>query len=163
MRIGYEERCARRLLAAADILLHPSRFEPFGLVPIYALRYGTLPLVRKVGGLADSVVDGSTSNVDGEATGFAFSGDTLEDLLVCLRRALDMFGQPVAWRRMQRHAMRQDFGWRGPAEEYLDLYRTLTESRAEQDFAEPGSGRGLWSDRSFLPSPPPMRARTAKG
>jgi len=163
VQVGYEERSARRLLAGADVLLHPSRFEPFGLVPIYALRYGTLPLVRKVGGLADSVVDGSTSNVDGEATGFAFSGDTLEDLLGCLRRALDMFGQPVAWRRMQRHAMRQDFGWRGPAEKYLNLYRTLTESRAEQDFAEPGSGRGLWSDRSFLPSPPPMRARTAKG
>ena len=163
VQVGYEERSARRLLAGADVLLHPSRFEPFGLVPIYALRYGTLPRVRKVGGLADSVVDGSTSNVDGEATGFAFSGDTLEDLLGCLRRALDTFGQPVAWRRMQRHAMRQDFGWRGPAEEYLDLYRTLTESRAEQDFAEPGPGRGLWSDRSFLPSPPPMRARTAKG
>lgn len=71
MRIGYEERLARRLLAGADILLHPSPFEPFGLVPIYALRYGTLPVVRRVGGLADSVVD-ATAGGDGEATGFAF-------------------------------------------------------------------------------------------
>jgi starch synthase len=163
VQVGYEERSARRLLAGADILLHPSRFEPFGLVPIYALRYGTLPLVRKVGGLADSVVDGSTSNVDGEATGFAYSGDTLEDLLGCLRRALDMFRQPVAWRRMQRHAMRQDFGWREPAEEYLELYRTLTEFRKDQDFAEPVFGRGRSSDETFLPSPPPKRACSAKG
>jgi starch synthase len=163
VRVGYDERLARRLLAGADILLHPSRFEPFGLVPIYALRYGTLPLVRKVGGLADNVVDGSAPNVDGEATGFAFSGGTLEDLLVCLRRALDMFRQPVGWRRMQRQAMRQDFGWREPAQEYLKLYRTLTGSRAVQDFTEPDGRRGPWPDETFMPSRQPKRARTAKG
>jgi len=163
VRVGYEERCARRLLAAADILLHPSRFEPFGLVPIYALRYGTLPLVRKVGGLADSVVDGCTPNVDGEATGFAFLGDTLEDLLGCLRRALDTFRQPVGWRRMQRQAMRQDFGWREPAKEYLRLYRTLTGSRTDWGFAEPDRRHGSGPDKTFMPSPRAKRARTAKG
>lgn len=162
-RVGYKERLARRLLAGADILLHPSRFEPFGLVPIYALRYGTLPLVRSVGGLADNVVVGSSPSFDGEATGFAFSGDALEDLLACLRRALDMFRQPVGWRRMQRHAMRQDFGWREPAKEYLGLYRMLTGSRADQDFAEPDHRRGPWSDGTFMPSPQPKRARTANG
>lgn len=87
VRVGYEQRLARRLLAGADILLHPSRFELFGLVPIYALRYGTLPLVRSVGGLADSVVDATAADLENGATGFAFSGDALEDLLVCLRRA----------------------------------------------------------------------------
>ena len=163
VRVGYGEKLARRLLAGADILLHPSRFEPFGLVPIYALRYGTLPVVRSVGGMADSVVDDSTPNSDGNATGFAFSGDALEDLLACLRRALDMFRQPVGWRRMQRHAMGQDFGWRDPAEGYLRLYRTITGSRADQDFAELDRQSGPWSDGTFMPSPEPKRARTAKG
>lgn len=163
VQIGYEERCARRVLAGADILLHPSRFEPFGLVPIYALRYGTLPLVRSVGGLADSVVDGSTPNVDGDtATGFAFSGDALEDLLACLRRALDKFRQPVGWRRMQRQAMRQDFGWRDPAQEYLKLYRTLTGSRADQHVIAPEAELRPWSDDPCLPSTQPKQARTAK-
>jgi len=136
VRIGYEERCARRLLGGADILLHPSRFEPFGLVPIYALRYGTLPIVRRVGGLAESVLDSATSD-GGEATGFVFAGDSLDDLLGCLARALGVFRQPVGWRRMQRRAMRQDFGWKGPAQEYVALYRMLTESRTGPSSAEP--------------------------
>ncbi|HDZ73675.1 MAG TPA: glycogen synthase GlgA [Aurantimonas coralicida] len=158
VRVGYEERSARRLLAGGDILLHPSRFEPFGLVPIYALRYGTLPVVRGVGGLADSVVDGTTAGLDGEATGFAFCADTLEDLIACLRRALGVFRQPMAWRRMQRHAMRQDFGWQQPAQEYLKLYRTLTGSRAELDRRQ-----SPWSDEIHMQSPEPKRAHIGKG
>ncbi|MEX2644588.1 MAG: glycogen synthase GlgA [Acetobacterales bacterium] len=158
VRVGYEERSARRLLAGADILLHPSRFEPFGLVPIYALRYGTLPLVRGVGGLADNVVDGTAAGLDSEATGFAFCSDTLEDLIACLRRTLGAFRQPVTWRRMQRHAMRQDFGWQQPAQEYLKLYRTLTGSRAELD-----RRHSPWSDEIHMRSPEPKRARIGKG
>ncbi len=158
VQIGYDERLARRLLAGADILLHPSRFEPFGLVPIYALRYGTLPLVRKVGGLADSVSDGTAAGLDNQATGFAFSGNTLEDLMTCVRRALELYRQPVAWRRMQRYAMRQDFSWQQPARQYLKLYRTLTGSRAELD------GRnGPWSDETRIRSPEPKRASIGKG
>ncbi|MGV0818960.1 glycogen synthase GlgA [Martelella sp. AMO21009] len=163
VRIGYEERSTRRLLAGADILLHPSRFEPFGLVPIYALRYGTLPLVRKVGGLADSIVDCSAQRADSEATGFAFSGVALDNLLVCLRRALNKFQQPVVWRRMQHHAMRQDFGWRNPADEYFKLYQSLTESRAGQDFSESRFGNDESLDLTVLPSPSPMQGRTARG
>ncbi len=158
VRIGYQERRARRLLAVADILLHPSRFEPFGLVPIYALRYGTLPVVRRVGGLADSVVDSATNN-DGEATGFAFTGGSLEDLLGCLTRALDTFRQPVGWRRMQRCAMRRDFGWKGPAEEYFALYRTLTGPRAGPVSAAPGPPAPRPQEADMRVSTP-MRART---
>lgn len=157
VHLGYEERHARRVLAGADILLHPSRFEPFGLVPIYALRYGTLPLVRKVGGLADSVVDGA-AGVGNEATGFAFSGDTPEDLIACVSRALEVYRQPMAWRRMQRQAMRQDFSWQQPAQDYLELYRTVGGSSARLD------GRhAQWSGEIQMRSAEPKRARIGKG
>ncbi|WP_333672759.1 glycogen synthase GlgA [Elioraea tepidiphila] len=129
-RIGYDEGLAHRVLAGADILLHPSRFEPFGLVPLYAMRYGTVPVVRRVGGLADTVVDGAVAG-DGEATGFAFGGATLDDLIACLRQALDTFRQPVSWRRLQRNAMRRDFGWQEPAKQYLALYQALVGSQLD--------------------------------
>jgi len=133
-RIGYDDDAARRLLAGADILLHPSRFEPFGLVPLYAMRYGTVPVVRSVGGLADSVADRSVVG-DGDATGFLFSGASLDDMLACLARAIDVFRQPVAWRRLQLNAMRRDFGWTGSAQAYLDLYRALAVASADDRFA----------------------------
>lgn len=146
VRIGYDEGLAHRVLAGADILLHPSRFEPFGLVPLYAMRYGTVPIVRPVGGLADTVIDGAVAG-DGEATGFAFAGETLDDLIACLRRAFDTFRQPVNWRRLQRNAMRSDFGWQEPARQYLALYQALVGSRLDVLPAE--------SERRGLPRPWP--------
>src|SRR5271167_2053731 len=100
--IGYEEPQAHRLLAGADILLHPSRYEPCGLAPIYAMRYGTLPIVRRSGGMADSVVDAIEQSVHCEtATGFAFERPTANDLVACARRALALYRQPIAWRKTQ--------------------------------------------------------------
>ena len=162
VRIGYEEKCARRLLAGADILLHPSRFEPFGLVPIYALRYGALPVVRRVGGLTDSIVDGGTDGA-GEATGFVFSGLDLDDLVNCLERAIGVFRQPVAWRRMQFRAMSQDFGWQGPAQKYLELYRTVAEVRNDPPLSDAHSGSAPWSDCSLDEPLEPLQARSMKG
>lgn len=161
VRIGYQEPLARRLLAGADMLLHPSRFEPFGLVPIYALRYGTLPVVRGVGGLADSIADGAAGG-DGQATGFAFSGGGLDDLLTCTARALEVFRQPVTWRRMQRRAMRQDFGWDGPTREYLALYGTLTGSGTGHLSSRPECRRDRWPEQSVPRMPMPARPRTAQ-
>lgn len=160
VRIGYQEPLAHRLLGGADILLHPSRFEPFGLVPIYALRYGTLPVVTQVGGLADSIVDGAAGG-DGEATGFAFAGSGLDDLLACAGRALEVFRQPVAWRRMQRQAMRQDFGWDEPAREYLALYRTLTGSISGHAVSEPYRRPARWPEQSLPRMALPVRPRNA--
>ena len=157
VRVGYDEPAAHRLLAGADILLHPSRFEPFGLVPVYAMRYGTIPVVRGVGGLADSVID-SKSGIDEETTGFAFSGASLDDMLSCLARAIATFRQPVAWRRVQRRAMRQDFGWRRPAQEYLQLYRTLAGTGAEEGPGKSDRRRAPrlamnWARRAEAPRP----------
>jgi starch synthase len=126
VQIGYEEPLAHRLLAAADILLHPSRFEPCGLVPIYAMRYGTIPVVRRSGGMADSVTDATPEAIQqGTATGLSFESPTVPDLIDSVRRAHSLYRQPIAWRKVQMSAMRQDFSWRRSAETYANLYRSL--------------------------------------
>ena len=126
VRIGYEEAVGHRLLAGADLLLHPARFEPCGLVPIYAMRYGAIPIVRKSGGMADSVVDASPEAIrNGSATGLSFQDPSREGLIACVR-APCRSTQPISWRRIQASAMRQDFSWKRSAETYADLYRSLT-------------------------------------
>src|SRR5205085_5625856 len=88
VEIGYDEALSHLIIAGADIILVPSRFEPCGLTQLYALRYGTLPLVRRVGGLADTVVDANAvSLADGTADGFAFDGDNPSALIAAVRRA----------------------------------------------------------------------------
>jgi starch synthase len=128
IRVGYNEPAAHRLVAGADLLLHPSRFEPCGLVPIYALRYGTIPIVRNSGGMADTVVNATRETLTaGTATGFSFEGISAHELAKCVQRATELYRQPISWRKLQRTAMRQNFGWRRSAEQYADLYRSLTE------------------------------------
>jgi len=137
VRAGYDEAVAHRLLAGADMLLHPSRYEPCGLSPIYAMRYGTLPIVRRSGGLADSVVDADQKAIkDGIATGFSFSHPTAQDLIACVQRALSLYRQPIAWRKIRSCAMRQEFGWRGSARAYADLYRTLVAAPAKMEIEQ---------------------------
>ena len=126
VEIGYEERLAHRLLAGADILLHPSRFEPCGLVPIYAMRYGTIPVVRRSGGMADSVTDATPDAMQqGTGNGFLFEPPTAVKLIESVRRAHSLYRQPIAWRKMQTCAMRQDFSWHRSSDAYSDLYRSL--------------------------------------
>jgi starch synthase len=139
VHVGYDEAFAHRLYAGADILLHPSRFEPCGLAQLYALRYGTVPIVRHVGGLVDTIVDaGDGAWRPGGANGFAFRDDTPADMLASIDRTLDVCRQPLAWRRIQHNAMTADFSWDASARRYLAIYRTLTrqtpqtESRAER-------------------------------
>ena len=100
----------------------PSRYEPCGLTQLYALKYGTLPVVRRTGGLADSVVDVDESE---EGTGFVFDAPTGEALLGALWRALELFHRPKDWRDVQKRAMKQDFSWKRSAEAYLALYRGM--------------------------------------
>jgi starch synthase len=117
VRFGYDEPLSHRLQGGGDIVLVPSRFEPCGLTQMYGLRYGTLPLVRSTGGLADTVLDGET--------GFAFGPATAAALVGAWRRASAAFADRDLWRQMQRRAMRVDVSWRNSAEHYLALYRSL--------------------------------------
>jgi starch synthase len=123
---GYQEVLAHRILAGADMVLHPSRFEPCGLIPIYAMRYGTVPLVRNSGGMADTVVDATPEAVrQNTATGFSFDEPSALAFSQCVHRAIAIYRQPIAWRRLQASGMRQDFSWRRSAKAYGDLYRQL--------------------------------------
>ena len=136
VHIGYDEPLAHRLLAGADILLHPSRFEPCGLTHRYAMRYGSLPIVRLTGGLADTVVDCDDRTMrDGTANGFAFEAVTADEMLTCLDRALAVYGQPVSWRRTQRRAMEGFHGWEAAARRYIEIYRRLAPNAALESAA----------------------------
>jgi starch synthase len=124
VEIGYDDALSHLIIAGADIVLVPSRFEPCGLTQLYALRYGTLPLVRRVGGLADTVVDATAvSLADDTADGFAFDGDGPPALLSAVRRASGLFREPTIWMRMIRRAMTRDFSWTAAARRYLAVYR----------------------------------------
>ena len=114
VHVGFEETDARRMFAGSDFLLMPSRFEPCGLAQMYAQRFGSLPIVHRTGGLADTVEDG--------VTGFAFSDPTPAGFSGALRRALDTFGQKRRLNAMRRTAMSRTFGWDEAAERYGSLY-----------------------------------------
>jgi len=124
--IGYDETLAHSIMAGADVILVPSRFEPCGLTQLYGLRYGSLPLVHRVGGLADTVVDATPQNLEaGRATGIAFDEFSAQGLRIALRRAFELRAHPGAWRRMQQTGMRQRFDWREAADQYAALYRSI--------------------------------------
>ncbi len=126
VRIGYDESFAHRLIAGADVIMVPSRFEPCGLTQLYGLRYGTLPLVRRVGGLADTVVDATDENLrESRATGFVFGPANAAAIESALISAFALYGRPDAWRAMMRTAMSRDFSWAEAAAHYLALYRSL--------------------------------------
>lgn len=122
--LTFDEPLAHRIEAGADLFLMPSRYEPSGLNQLYSLRYGAIPVVRRTGGLADSVVDATPEAVDdGTATGFVFDDYTPPVFLVALDRALSAFRDPVLWRRIQQAGMRADFSWGRSADRYAALYR----------------------------------------
>lgn len=129
--IGYDEAMAHAIMGGADVILVPSRFEPCGLTQLYALRYGALPLVHRVGGLADTVVDATPQHLESErATGIVFDEFTTQALRAALRRAFDLHAQPQAWRQVQQTAMRQRFDWREAADRYVALYSSLVPREA---------------------------------
>ena len=124
--IGYDESLAHLIYAGSDVVLVPSRFEPCGLTQLYALRYGALPLVRRVGGLVDTVVDATATNLaEGVATGFAFDDDSAPALMSAITRATTLFREREIWRRMVRRAMTRDFSWTVAARQYTAVYRAL--------------------------------------
>ena len=122
-KIGYDEDLAHLIQAGSDALLVPSRFEPCGLTQLCALRYGAVPVVAKVGGLADTVVDLDAGA--GKATGVQFSPVTQEALEGAIRRTADLWGRPDGWAQVQRNGMATDVSWTESARNYLQLYRDL--------------------------------------
>ncbi|MGH6680548.1 MAG: glycosyltransferase, partial [Bradyrhizobium sp.] len=124
--VGYDEDLAHLIQAGADALIVPSRFEPCGLTQLCALRYGAVPIVSRVGGLEDSIVDAEPAAIaDGSATGFKFAPVTTDHLAGALRRALTAFRDTSGWRRIQQCGMASDVSWRAPASRYAELYREI--------------------------------------
>ena len=122
-KIGFNERLAHLIEGGADMFLMPSRFEPCGLNQMYSLRYGTVPIVRRVGGLADTVIDQATSTAaHGRPNGFVFDAYTPEALLATLQRALALFREPEVWRALQAAGMAEDHSWDRSAREYVKIY-----------------------------------------
>jgi starch synthase len=128
--LGYDEALAHLIQAGSDALLVPSRFEPCGLTQLYALRYGAIPVVSRVGGLADSVIDANEAALAaGVATGIQFWPATPDALEVGLERLLALWRDKPAWEHVQRNGMAADVSWRGPASRYVALYRSLLAER----------------------------------
>jgi starch synthase len=132
--IGYDEAAAHLMQAGSDALLVPSRFEPCGLTQLYALRYGAVPVVSRVGGLADSVIDANEAALAaGVATGIQFWPTTADGLQLALDRLLALWRDRPVWERMQRNGMEADVSWRGSAGRYVALFQALLAER-------PGTG-----------------------
>jgi starch synthase len=124
--LGYDEHLSHLIEAGADIFLMPSRFEPCGLNQMYSQRYGTVPIVRSTGGLADTVTDALPHTLaDGSASGIAFSTAHGDTLLEAVKRALLLYHMPKIWKKMQQTGMHKDFSWKHSAEQYLYLYRHI--------------------------------------
>ena len=121
MRFGYDEPLAHKVMGGCDLFLMPSRTEPCGLTQMYALRYGTIPVVRSTGGLVDTVEPFDAARNTG--TGFRFDAADGTGLMWALDQALAARKSPRAWKALMRRAMERDFSWHRQAQAYVDLYR----------------------------------------
>ena len=127
--IGYDEDLSHLMQAGSDAILIPSRFEPCGLTQLYGLRYGTLPVVARTGGLADTVIDANEAALLADcATGFQFAPITSTMFAHTIARACELYLQPKIWGAMMRRAMRHPVGWDLSAAAYLDVYTAAQES-----------------------------------
>ncbi len=127
VHLGFDEPRAHQVEAGADAFLMPSLYEPSGLNQLYSMKYGTPPVVRATGGLADTVTDYTPETLaSGQATGFRFIPYSAEALLEAVRRALDLYrSRPDDWQRVAQNGMRQDWSWQRSAREYVQLYERL--------------------------------------
>jgi starch synthase len=126
INLGYDEAIAHQLEAGADIFLMPSRFEPCGLNQLYSQRYGTVPIVTRTGGLADTVVDTLPETLKNKtATGFVFKAPTTGSLMEAIKRALIVYEDSKNWKQLQINGMKKDYSWNRSAKEYLALYEQL--------------------------------------
>jgi starch synthase len=121
--LGFNNELAHWIEAGSDMFLMPSRYEPCGLNQIYSLRYGTIPIVRATGGLDDTIQDYQPST--GEGTGFKFVQYNSTEMLKALQRALHVFANQPAWKKLMKTGMGMDFSWEASAKKYVQLYRNL--------------------------------------
>ncbi|RUT35071.1 glycogen synthase GlgA [Arsenicitalea aurantiaca] len=123
---GYDETLSRLVQGGADMMVVPSRFEPCGLTQLYGLRYGCVPVVSRVGGLADTIIDANEAALDaGVATGIQFAHSDAGALSEGLRRAMALHAEPAVWTKIQRRGMKSDVSWARSAQKYADLYKSL--------------------------------------
>jgi len=121
--IGYDEELSHQIEAGANIFLMPSKFEPCGLNQMYSMSYGTIPIVRRTGGLADTVINATPENIKNNlATGFVFERSNSNELLYCVQQAVKMFHNKAVWKQLQITGMTRDFSWQKSAKQYISLY-----------------------------------------
>lgn len=129
--IGYDEAISHQLQGGSDAILVPSRFEPCGLTQLYGLRYGCVPIVSRVGGLADTVIDANYSALqDGVATGFQLGAVDVDSLIAGIERAIDLYRQPNIWQAMQKRGMGRQLNWAHAAELYAQTYQQALDNRS---------------------------------
>jgi starch synthase len=132
VRLSFDDQLAHEIEAGADMFLMPSRFEPCGLGQLYALSYGAVPIVRKTGGLADTVRNVTPHGLkSGSSTGFVFTDYSAEALYDAVRRALELFKDRAAWKTLMTAGMEQDWSWDKSAKEYTAVYRTAIAARKQ--------------------------------
>jgi starch synthase len=132
--LGYDETMAHRIQAGSDALLVPSRFEPCGLTQLCALRYGAVPVVARVGGLADTIIDANEMALAaGVATGVQFAPGADDGFALALRKTARLFADKPTWRKIQANGMAADISWRTPARRYAQLYRQLVREAGQHD------------------------------
>ena len=152
VRIGYSEDSAHRLHAGGDVLIHGSRFEPCGLTQLYALRFGTIPVVRPVGGLADTIVHADKRAIsDGTANGFHFEQPSAESMMQGIDQACGYYYRPNIWGGLQKTAMSIDFSWERSAQRYLEVYQRIAPRR----FA------GMFDEKAIEDEPLSPRSRSS--
>lgn len=128
LKFSFDERSAHEIEAGTDLFLMPSRYEPCGLNQLYSLKYGTVPVVRSTGGLADTITDvRSDSVMNGKVNGFSFKEYNADLLLSTIIRALDFFKNKTQWTRLIKNGMSQDWSWERSAREYLTLYKKVSQ------------------------------------
>jgi starch synthase len=135
LKLGFDNALAHRIEAGCDMFLMPSKYEPCGLNQLYSLRYGTVPIVRATGGLADTVINFDAR--DGSGTGFSFVPYSAGEMMACIRRALSVYAEPERWKELIVRAMSQDWSWESSAQQYLDLYEELRRSKQLKPTASP--------------------------
>ena len=145
VHIGYDMPMSHRIIAASDMFLMPSYFEPCGLTQLYAMRYGTVPIVRRTGGLADSVFHATPEAVDsGLGTGFMFDDYRPDAMVEAVNEAVENYlRRPETWTRLVHNAMKKDFSWSRSAQQYERLYTMLAEKKAASPRKEPPASRAL--------------------
>lgn len=133
LSLAFSNKLAHQIEAGSDIFLMPSQYEPCGLNQLYSLKYGSVPVVRETGGLADTIVDTNSETLsNGTANGFSFADFTVEALQATLRRTLDVYcQQPDQWAKIVSNGMKQDWSWGNSARQYEELYEKTLERRRE--------------------------------